>query len=79
MKLKWKKAFLIKQHVLNKKWINPFHANVAFQYPLKTSENLTGLFYTPWKHQKTKGIEKDWWGFLSFSGGIEMGHWREKG
>ena len=29
-------------------------------------------FYTPWKRQKTKG-------FLTFSGGIEMRHWREKG
>ena len=28
-------------------------------------------FYTPWKHQKTKS-------FLTFSGGIEIGHWREK-
>ena len=26
-------------------------------------------FYTPWKRQKSKG-------FLTFSGGIEMGHWR---
>ena len=29
-------------------------------------------FYTPWKRQKTKG-------FLTFLGGIEIGHWREKG
>ena len=26
----------------------------------------------PWKRQKAKG-------FLTFSGGIEMGHWREMG
>ena len=32
------------------KWINPFHANVPFLYPLKT-----------------------------FSEGMEIGHWREKG
>ena len=29
-------------------------------------------FYIPWKRQKTKC-------FLTFSGGIEIGHWREKG
>ena len=29
-------------------------------------------FYTPGKRHKTKG-------FLKFSGGTEMGHWREKG
>ena len=29
-------------------------------------------FYTPWKCQKTKG-------FLTFSGGLEIGHWRKKG
>ena len=32
---------------------------------------LMSYFYTPWKRQKT-------FGFLTFSGGIEMGHWREK-
>ena len=30
------------------------------------------LFYTPWKHQKT-------FGFLVFSGGIEMENWPEMG
>ena len=29
-------------------------------------------YYTPWKRQKAVG-------FLKFSGGIEMGHWSEKG
>ena len=29
-------------------------------------------FYTPWKRQKT-------FGFLTFSGGIEMGHWTKMG
>ena len=29
-------------------------------------------FYTPWKHQKT-------FGFLTFSGGIEMWHWTKMG
>ena len=58
MKLKWKKALLIKQHVLNKKWINPFHANVAFQYPLKTSENLTGLFLYPLKTSENQRYRK---------------------
>ena len=29
-------------------------------------------FYTPWKRQKTSG-------FLTFSGGIEMEHWRQNG
>ena len=29
-------------------------------------------FYTPWKLQKT-------WGFLTFSGGVEMKQWLEKG
>ena len=29
-------------------------------------------FYTPWKHQKTKG-------FLLFSGGIKWDHWPEIG
>ena len=29
-------------------------------------------FYTPWKRQKTIG-------FLTFSGGIEMGHWTKMG
>ena len=29
-------------------------------------------FYTPWKHQKTKG-------FQMFSGGIEMWHWTKMG
>ena len=29
-------------------------------------------FCTPWKRQKTKS-------FLTFSGGIEKGHWRKKG
>ena len=29
-------------------------------------------FYTPWKRQKT-------FSFLTFSVGIEMEHWREKG
>ena len=44
--------------------VNPFHANVPFLYSLKTSENQ--------RFKWTKG-------FLTFSGGIEMGHWREKG
>ena len=29
-------------------------------------------FYTPWKYQKT-------FGFMTFSGSIEIGHLREKG
>ena len=33
-------------------WINPFHANVPFLYPLKTSENqgwMDGIFIYPRK------------------------------
>ena len=38
--------------------INPFHT--------------TGLSYTPWKHQKTRG-------FLMFSAGIEKYQWYDMG
>ena len=47
--------------------VNPFHANIPFLYspsPPKKKKNK--------KYQKNKG-------FLTFSGGIEMGHCREKG
>ena len=40
------------------KYLNPSH--------------VAGLFYTPWKHQKTKG-------FLIFLGGIEIDHVHEMG
>ena len=44
---------------------------------LNNCENLTlftpmSHFYIPWKRYKT-------FGFLTFSGGTEIGHWREKG
>ena len=34
------------------KWINPFHANMLFLYPLKTSENQSFLTFSG-------GIERD--------------------
>ena len=37
---------------------------------LKHSTPLV-FFYTPWKHQKTRG-------YLTFSGGIEREQWYEK-
>ena len=69
-------------------WITPntdtFYAvKISHYRNYKNSENgnfCQGLthfypvshFYTPWKHQKTKG-------FLTFSGGIEMWHWTKMG
>ena len=61
-------------------YINPFYSSVTFLYSLKTSENLcfhisispenvskplVSYFNTPCKRQKT-------FGFLTFSGGIEI-------
>ena len=43
---------------ISTKWMNPFHFNVPFLYPLKTSENQR---------------------FLTFTGVVKIGHWREKG
>ena len=40
------------------KWVNPFHT--------------TGLFLSPWKHQKTSG-------FLMFSGDVEIEHEHQMG
>ena len=44
----------VQNEIIGQKWVNPFHTNVPFLYPLKT------------------------FGFLTFSGGLEIGHWRKK-
>ena len=44
--------------IIKKILVNPFYATISF--------------YTPWKHQKTKG-------FLMFFGGIERDEWHEMG
>ena len=56
------------------------HSIPARNYMVKINYRSIGLnhfslmlnFYTPWKRQKT-------FGFLTFSGGIEMKHWAKMG
>ena len=45
---------------------------VVYQKVLLTHFSLVSHFYTPWKRQKT-------FGFLTFSGGIEIWHWTKMG
>ena len=45
---------------------------VVYEKVLLTHFNLVSHFYTPWKRQKT-------FGFLTFSGGIEIWHWTKMG
>ena len=42
----------------------------SFHSSLSTHFSPLGSFYTPWKHQKTRG-------FLMFSGGVEREQWHE--
>ena len=50
------------------------HIRNLLHVQVQTLQNCNRMshFHTPWKRQKTKG-------FLTFSGGIEMEYWREKG
>ena len=45
---------------------------VVYEKVLLTHFSLVSHFYTPWKRQKT-------FGFLTFSGGIEIWHWTKMG
>ena len=70
----------IQTFVADEKSTNKIHKGGFWECQTKTTRSilyaLTLLmsishFYTPWKPQRTKG-------FLTFSGGIKMGHWHEK-
>ena len=55
---------------INDKTVHTYPASISdYSFTLFTP---TSYIYTPWKCQKT-------FGFRTFSGGIEIGHWREKG
>ena len=63
--------------------INPFHANVPFLYPLKTTENSHSPAFglNTERYSVSLRIQYECWKsrvFLTFSGGIEIGHCREK-
>ena len=57
--------------VIMKKILLYFHQNKPLDYRRKPFY-IIGLFFTPWKHQKTRG-------FLIFSGCIEKHQWHETG
>ena len=60
LKSEWRECFFSKMDPQNSNFCNFFYELTHF--------SPVPHFYTPWKHQKT-------FGFLTFSGGIEMWHW----